>query len=139
MSVETRSETALVLFSGGQDSTTCLAWALDRFDRLVLIERHAESPALVGEEARATPPPVILLGIVVLSRKRKPGPERIARGDATAMQGGAWDRCDTVRDDLNVTGVHRYIECNQQVQITGRDRGARPDRSAAVTRAGTGG
>ena len=22
---------AIILFSGGQDSTTCLAWALDRF------------------------------------------------------------------------------------------------------------
>jgi 7-cyano-7-deazaguanine synthase len=27
----TQQEPALVLFSGGQDSTTCLAWALDRF------------------------------------------------------------------------------------------------------------
>ena len=28
---------ALVLFSGGQDSTTCLAWALERFDRVETI------------------------------------------------------------------------------------------------------
>lgn len=37
---------ALVLFSGGQDSTTCLAWALERFDRVETIgfeygQRHA--------------------------------------------------------------------------------------------------
>ena len=28
------AEGALVLFSGGQDATTCLAWALDRFERI---------------------------------------------------------------------------------------------------------
>src|SRR5829696_3826750 len=31
MSQLTQAEPALVLFSGGQDSTTCLAWALARF------------------------------------------------------------------------------------------------------------
>jgi 7-cyano-7-deazaguanine synthase len=31
------SESALVLLSGGQDSTVCLAWALERFDRVETI------------------------------------------------------------------------------------------------------
>jgi 7-cyano-7-deazaguanine synthase len=31
------TSTALVLFSGGQDSTVCLAWALQRFDRVETI------------------------------------------------------------------------------------------------------
>jgi 7-cyano-7-deazaguanine synthase len=40
------SDTALVLFSGGQDSTVCLAWALSRFSRVETIgfdygQRHA--------------------------------------------------------------------------------------------------
>ena len=42
----TDNQNALVLFSGGQDSTTCLAWALERFDRVETIgfdygQRHA--------------------------------------------------------------------------------------------------
>jgi len=41
-----RTDTALVLFSGGQDSTVCLAWALDRFARVETIgfdysQRHS--------------------------------------------------------------------------------------------------
>ncbi|MEI9805298.1 MAG: 7-cyano-7-deazaguanine synthase QueC [Pseudolabrys sp.] len=43
---ELNSQAALVLFSGGQDSTVCLAWALERFARVETIgfdygQRHA--------------------------------------------------------------------------------------------------
>lgn len=43
---QTAEKSALVLFSGGQDSATCLAWALERFDRVETVgfdygQRHA--------------------------------------------------------------------------------------------------
>ena len=46
MNEKLQSGTALVLFSGGQDSATCLAWALDRFARVETIgfdygQRHS--------------------------------------------------------------------------------------------------
>src|SRR5487761_782722 len=41
-----RADAALVLFSGGQDSSVCLAWALERFARVETVgfaygQRHA--------------------------------------------------------------------------------------------------
>ena len=58
--IDTRPEGALVLFSGGQDSTTCLAWALERFAAVETIgfdyrQRHRvelECRAAVSERLR---------------------------------------------------------------------------------------
>lgn len=46
MSPHERQAAALVLFSGGQDSSVCLAWALERYDRVETVgfdygQRHA--------------------------------------------------------------------------------------------------
>jgi len=49
----TGSKSALVLFSGGQDSATCLAWALERYDRVETVgfdygqRHHVEMQARV--------------------------------------------------------------------------------------------
>ena len=47
------NDSALVLFSGGQDSTVCLAWALERFARVETVgfdygQRHAVELAMRG-------------------------------------------------------------------------------------------
>ena len=60
----TTTDSALVLFSGGQDSTTCLAWALSRFSTVETIgfdygQRHAVEltvrPALLDRLRRFSP------------------------------------------------------------------------------------
>ena len=58
------TQTALVLFSGGQDSATCLAWALDRYERVETVgfaygQRHAvelECRARFAERLRSAFP-----------------------------------------------------------------------------------
>src|SRR5690242_14834123 len=47
------TEGALVLFSGGQDSTTCLAWALDIFERVETIGFNYGQRHRVELECRA--------------------------------------------------------------------------------------
>jgi 7-cyano-7-deazaguanine synthase len=46
------ADAALVLFSGGQDSTTCLAWALERFGRVETIGFHYGQRHAVEMEVR---------------------------------------------------------------------------------------
>ena len=38
------ADRALVLFSGGQDSATCLAWALSRFERVETVAFDYRQP-----------------------------------------------------------------------------------------------
>src|SRR3954465_5084108 len=47
-------EGALVLFSGGQDSTTCLAWALERFPRVETLGFDYNQRHKVELDQRAT-------------------------------------------------------------------------------------
>lgn len=77
---------ALVLFSGGQDSTTCLAWALERFARVETLgfdygQRHA-----VELECRAT----LRAGLAAMNRDwaARLGPDHTLRLDALAQIGG---------------------------------------------------
>ena len=50
----TAQNAALVLFSGGQDSTTCLAWALDRYDRVETIGFDYRQRHVVELECRTS-------------------------------------------------------------------------------------
>ena len=82
MSTASFGDSALVLFSGGQDSTVCLAWALERFGRVETVgfdygQRHA-----VELEVR----PRIREGLKALSKewRARLGEDHMVRLDALA-------------------------------------------------------
>ncbi len=77
-----RTDTALVLFSGGQDSTVCLAWALERFTRVETIgfdygQRHAVELA-VRARLRAH------MGYLRADWKARLGEDHVVKLDALA-------------------------------------------------------
>jgi 7-cyano-7-deazaguanine synthase len=89
-------EKALVLFSGGQDSTTCLGWALERF-------RHVETVGFAygqRHSAEMEARPTILAEL----RRRFPawagrlGPDHVLSLDVLAQIGGS-----ALTDDLAIT------------------------------------
>ncbi|MCQ8781169.1 7-cyano-7-deazaguanine synthase QueC [Mangrovibrevibacter kandeliae] len=86
---------ALVLFSGGQDSTTCLAWALQRFDRVETLGFDYGQRHRVELQARQ----------VVLGRLREEFPAWSARlGEDTLL-------------DLSVLGQVSATALTQDVAI----------------------
>ncbi|MEA1942172.1 MAG: 7-cyano-7-deazaguanine synthase QueC [Pseudomonadota bacterium] len=52
MTIQTPSKSALVLFSGGQDSATCLAWALERYERVETVGFEYGQRHVVEMQAR---------------------------------------------------------------------------------------
>jgi 7-cyano-7-deazaguanine synthase len=76
------SSSALVLFSGGQDSTVCLAWALDRFERVETVGFDYGQRHRVELDVR----PKIRAGIIGIKpewRKRL-GEDHVVKLDALA-------------------------------------------------------
>src|SRR3954465_10723459 len=81
------SSSALVLFSGGQDSTVCLAWALARFDHVETVgfdygQRHAA-------ELSARPRPLTAMKIAFPQWTGKFGADHLIALSAPRAIGGS--------------------------------------------------
>jgi 7-cyano-7-deazaguanine synthase len=78
-------DTALVLFSGGQDSTACLAWALTRFARVETVGFHYNQRHAVELDMR----PKLRAGIAAMNAdwRARLGDDHLIRIDALAEIG----------------------------------------------------
>jgi len=86
-------KTALVLFSGGQDSTTCLAWALARFDRVETVGFDYGQRHRVELEAR----PAILEGLRAMRWTGSLGADYVLPIDTLKAIGGT-----ALTDDMKI-------------------------------------
>ncbi|HEY6834267.1 MAG TPA: 7-cyano-7-deazaguanine synthase QueC [Pseudolabrys sp.] len=76
------NDTALVLFSGGQDSTVCLAWALERFARVETVGFDYGQRHVIEMEVRAR----LRTGMAALNAdwKARLGEDHVVKLDALA-------------------------------------------------------
>ena len=91
---------ALVLFSGGQDSTTCVAWALSRFARVETVgftygQRHAAEM-----QAR----PTVIAALQTMSWKGELGPDHVLDLGLLAAIGGS-ALTDEIAIRMNANGL----------------------------------
>ena len=97
-----KKNTALVLFSGGQDSTVCLAWALARFDQVETVgfdygQRHAV-------ELEARPKVRAAIGEHFPQWKKKLGADHVLALDVLKAIGGS-ALTDAVRIEMGQNGL----------------------------------
>jgi 7-cyano-7-deazaguanine synthase len=95
---------ALVVFSGGQDSTTCLAWALKQFDEVAAVtfnygQRHAKEIEVAAEIARHFKVKHSILDMGLLNQL---APNALTRSDIEIQAGSGDELPSTFVDGRNM-------------------------------------
>lgn len=85
------NQTAVVVFSGGQDSTTCLFWALERFDHVEVVtfdyqQRHNQEIEVAKQIAAKLKVKQTILDMSLLNQL---APNALTRPDQAIVEGTA--------------------------------------------------
>ena len=96
------SNAALVLFSGGQDSTTCLAWALDRFETVITVGFDYGQRHHVEMEARPRILELLRTGFPIW--REKLGGDHVLNLDVLKQIGGS-ALTDALKIEMGTNGL----------------------------------